>query len=181
MNIMSNASQGLDEASKKLISKKASFPKLCDLLHNDFMIASHVKEFHGNSILEEQSKTQIQSMLEYMKDISGFRSYFVTDLFNRALSTLERCANKEFEKMGMFTLKQLRKATDGIKALDPLNLLFFNKLIVDLGYVEEGNLSKTAKSFFDLSIGYAMIFNQSEDYWLCLDLLKMAKHNMSIF
>lgn len=54
-------------------------------------------------------------------------------------------------------------------------------MILDVGYVEEGNLSKTVKTFFDLSIGYALVFKQSEDYWLCLDLLKMAKQNMSIF
>jgi hypothetical protein len=54
-------------------------------------------------------------------------------------------------------------------------------MVVDLGYIDEGNLCKTVKTFFDLAIGYALIFKQSEDYWICLDLLKMAKRNMSIF
>ena len=40
---------------------------------------------------------------------------------------------------------------------------------------------KTVKTFFDLAIGYALIFKQQNDYWICLDLLKMAKRNMSIF
>ena len=42
MNIMSHARDGLDEASKKVISKKSSFAKLCDLIHNDYMTAAHV-------------------------------------------------------------------------------------------------------------------------------------------
>lgn len=49
MNIMSNAKESLDEDSKKLISQKSSFAKLCDLVHNDFMIAAHVEKFHGNT------------------------------------------------------------------------------------------------------------------------------------
>ena len=53
--------------------------------------------------------------------------------------------------------------------------------MLELGYIDDGNLSKTVKTFFDLSIGYSLVFKQSEDYWICLDLLKMAKTNMSIF
>lgn len=58
----------------------------------------------------------------------------------------------------MFTLKQLRKAVEGNKLLDPLNLLYFNEMLLELDFIEEGNLSKTVKTFFDLAIGYALIF-----------------------
>lgn len=48
LNILSNASENLDEHSTAFISSKSSFQKLCDLVHNDFMTASHVNEFSGN-------------------------------------------------------------------------------------------------------------------------------------
>ena len=43
LNIMSNAKESLDEASKKLISMKSSFAKLCGLVHNEFMMAAHIE------------------------------------------------------------------------------------------------------------------------------------------
>ena len=53
--------------------------------------------------------------------------------------------------------------------------------MLDLGYIEPGNLSKTVKTLFDLAIGYALIFRDQRDYGICLDLLKMAKRNMKLF
>jgi hypothetical protein len=85
MNIMSNAKESLDEASKRLISKKSSFAKLCSLIHNEYMVGAHIERFHGNSALLEQNKSQIKNMMTFMKDIPGFRSYFLTDLFTRAI------------------------------------------------------------------------------------------------
>lgn len=124
---------------------------------------------------------QIKNMLTYMKDIAGFRTYFLSDLFARAMQTLEKAANKDFDKLEWFTLKQLRRATEGARMLDPLNLLYLNDLIFDLKYVEEGDLSKTSKKLFDLALGYSMIFKQNEDYFLCIDLLKMAHRNLTYF
>lgn len=69
-------------------------------------------------------------------------------------------------------MKTFRKATEGISALDPLNLTFFAKLILDLGYVDEGAKCKTALAIFEMTLGYALIFKKHEDYFLSLDLFK---------
>lgn len=136
------------------------------------MTASHLAEYHGNTLLKEQSAQQTKKLLEFMKGVPGFRSYFAQDLINRARSTLERASDDDFAKLDQFTLKTFRKATEGISALDPHNLSFFAKLLLDLGYVDEAAMCKTALALFDLTLGYALVFKKHEDYFLSLDLFK---------
>ena len=107
-----------------------------------------------------------------MKGVPGFRSYFAQDLINRARSTLERASDDDFAKLDQFTLKTFRKATEGIAALDPHNLTFFAKLVLDLGYVDDGAQCKTAVALFELCLGYALVFKKYEDYYLSIDLFK---------
>ena len=48
MNILQNASENLDDECKNFLTDKSSFAKVCDIVHIDLMIASHVDEFYGN-------------------------------------------------------------------------------------------------------------------------------------
>ena len=136
------------------------------------MTASHLAEYHGNTLLKEQSAAQTKKLLQFMKGVPGFRSYFAQDLINRARSTVERASDDDFAKLDMFTLKTFRKATEGISALDPHNLTFFANTILELGYVDEGAKCKTALALFELTLGYALIFKKHEDYYLSLGLFK---------
>ena len=115
-----------------------------------------------------------------MKEIPQFTDYFVTDLLARASMTLEKAANEDFAKVEQFTLKGLRKVMDGGPLLDPLVLLFLRDQIFELGYVTEDKLPETIKAFFDLLMGYALVFKRSPDYYLCLDLLKIAKKTLTL-
>ena len=99
LNILSSAQDSLDDSSKQLISKKSSFAKLCDLIHNDYMVSSQVNEFHGNPQILIHSKENITSLLTFMKEIPEFKNYFVTDLLTRASMTLEKAANEDFAKI----------------------------------------------------------------------------------
>lgn len=92
-----------------------------------------------------------------MKDIPGFKTFFLNDLLKRGEQTLLKAADKDYSKLDLISLRTLRIATEGTKALDPLNLIYFNKLIVDLEYIEESERSKYAKSFFDLNLGFSLI------------------------
>ena len=49
LDILSTSpSETLDEESMALVTKHESFSKLCDIIHIDYMIGSHVNEFYGN-------------------------------------------------------------------------------------------------------------------------------------
>lgn len=63
----------------------------------------------------------------------------------------------------------------GSLMLDPMNLLFFFEKIFELGYVEEAKLADMLKVFFDLILGYALVFKQRADYKIGIDLLKALK------
>ena len=80
MNILQNASENLDDECKSFLIGKRSFAKVCDIIHIDLMIASHVNEFYGNPQMLELSKEQIIGLLKFMGTIDGFKQYFVKDL-----------------------------------------------------------------------------------------------------
>ena len=115
-----------------------------------------------------------------MKQIPQFANYFLNDLFARARMTLAKAAETDFEKLEQFTLKGLRKVMDGAPLLDPLNLIFLREKVFELGYVAEDQLPETIKAFFDLLIGYALVFKRQTDYFICLDNLKMAKKTLAL-
>ena len=160
LNILSNASESLDDSAKALISKSSSFGKLCDLIHNDYMTSAHVNEFYGNPQILETSKEQIISLMKFMKGVPEFKSYFVKDLFTRAKMTFEKAASDNFGKLDLFSMKTLRKVMDGSPMLDPLNLLFLRDQIFELSYVEEEKLPEMIKAFFDILMAYILLFKR---------------------
>ena len=99
LNILSNASESLDDSAKAIMCKTGTFAKLCDLIHNDYMTSAHVNEFYGNPQILETSKEQIISLLKFMKGVPEFKSYFVKDLFTRAKVTFEKAATDNFSKL----------------------------------------------------------------------------------
>jgi hypothetical protein len=178
MNILQNASESLDDDSKELLTQPSSFAKVCDIVHIDFMIASHVDQFYGNPQMLELSKEQVTALLKFMGTIDGFKQYFVKDLGLRAKRTLEQAATDNFAQLEKFQLKSLRKAMEGKPMLDPLNLLFLGESIFELGYVsseDEAELCKMTKFMFDLCLAYALVFTREREFYINLDLLKMAK------
>ena len=64
--------------------------------------------------------------------------------------------------------------------LDPLNLLFLRDQIFELSYVEEEKLPEMIKAFFDILIAYILLFKRQPDFFLCLDLLKLAKKTLAL-
>ena len=64
--------------------------------------------------------------------------------------------------------------------LDPMNLLFFYSKIFELEYVEEAKLADMLKVFFDLILGYTLVFKQKADYRIGIDLLKAVKQTLSL-
>ena len=74
--------------------------------------------------------------------------------------TLKKAAESDFEKIEQFTLKTLRKVMEGAPLLDPLNLLFLREKVFELGYASEERLPEVIKAFFDLTIGYALVFKR---------------------
>ena len=63
------------------------------------MTASHVNEFHGNSIILEERKDQVYKFLEFMKDIPEFKAYFINDFLIRGKLTLETAALDNFSNI----------------------------------------------------------------------------------
>ena len=95
--------------------------------------------------------------------------------------TLEKAASEDFKEIEKFQIKSLRKVMEGSPVLDPFNLLFLRQQIFDLEYVEEAQLPEMIKAFFDLQMSYALVFKRNPDYFICLDILKMAKKSLSLF
>ena len=57
----------------------------------------------------------------------------------------------------------------------PKSLIYFSSIIFDAGLVEEAaGITDCAEAMFEIMLGYALVFSSSEDYDLCLDLLKQA-------
>ena len=49
----------------------------------------------------------------------------------RGQLTLEKASEESFTKLNQFTVRNLRKATEGVPALDPLSLIYFMKEIIE--------------------------------------------------
>ena len=114
------------------------------------------------------------AILNFMGEIDGFKSYFVKDLQQRAKHTLEKAAANNFEQVGEFKLKKLRKVMEGKPLLDPLNLLYLGNAIFDLGYVNASDMPETTKSMLDLYLSYVLVFTQSDEFYPNLELLKLV-------
>ena len=54
----------------------------------------------------------------------------------RGQLTLEKASEESFTKLNQFTVRNLRKATEGVPALDPLSLIYFMKEIIELEYIK---------------------------------------------
>ena len=62
--------------------------------------------------------------------------------------------------------------------LDPKNLLYFNRVIFESGLVEDAEIAQFAKSMFELTLAYALVFRTRNDFDLCHDFLKQALLNL---
>ena len=65
--------------------------------------------------------------------------------------------------------------------LDPKNLIYFGRLIFEeKDFIEESEIAKVARSMFDVSIAYALVFRTRDDFNLCHDLVKQALLNLDL-
>ena len=98
-----------------------------------------------------------------MKDIPGFKGYFVSDLMKRAAKTLTdslTAFENEPAKLKSY-MKQLKDA----KTLDPLVLIFLREQVFELGYIENCQKKpEVVKAFFDIFLSYTVVFLDDEDY-----------------
>ncbi len=58
--------------------------------------------------------------------------------------------------------------------------MYLSKAIIDEGLVAEADLLPTVKNFFDILLGYALIFRGSEDYEVTHDLFDALLANLQI-
>ena len=65
-------------------------------------------------------------------------------------------------------------------SLDPKSLIFFSQFIFENEVVEKKHIAKTAKTMFEASTAYALIFRTREDFHLCHELLKQALYNLDL-
>ena len=108
-----------------------------------------------------------------MHPIAEFRNFFVRDLLKRAKNCLELSAKKPDE--AILKLTDMRTSDEiGAPMLDPCNLIFFSRLIFEHSYVDANEKAKIAKTVFDVTLGYALVFRSDEDFHLCHDLLKQT-------
>ena len=64
--------------------------------------------------------------------------------------------------------------------LDPKNLLYFNRIIFESKLVEDAEIAQFAKSMFELTLAYALVFRTQNDFNLCHEFLKQALLNLDM-
>ena len=64
--------------------------------------------------------------------------------------------------------------------LDPQNLIYFGRLLFDEGYFEASDVARSAKTMFDVTMSYALVFRTRTDFHICHELVKQALLNLSI-
>ena len=88
--MLSSGTGNLDEESRKMLHEESSFAKICGIIHNDFMTASQVSHYNGNTQMLDESKENITVLLSEMKTVEGFNDFFYQDLMKRAKDTIEK-------------------------------------------------------------------------------------------
>ena len=138
-----------------------------------------MQEKFSNSHMVQNSEQKILAVLNFMHPVEEFRAFFIDDLLTRAKNCLNM-AVKDDDKALMLN-KSIRKSdeiTDPV--LDPQNLIFFGRLVFERDFIAESDKPKMAKTMFDLTLGYALVFRLQMDFKLCHNLLKQAITNLSL-
>ena len=180
LNILSSSGGDLDKDCLAKISNTGAFKKVSDLMHSDYMTSAHVNFTHGNPLMLETSTQQITFMLKFMKDVPDFKSYFVKDFFKRGQLTLAKAAHEDFDKLDSFGRDKYRVVMQDSESLDPFNIIFFGQKIFELNLIEDNALPETIAAFFDMCLGYSLVFKRSSDFYLNLELLKLVKKGLNL-
>ena len=130
--------------------------------------------------MQETSSEQVTFLLQFMKDVPEFKDYFVKDFFRRGEQTLQRAAHSDFENIDSFRLNKYRAFMEEKAALDPFNLMFFGDKIFELSFVPEDKLAEVIIAYMDLCLGFTLVFKQSADYHMNLDLFKALRKGLSL-
>ena len=64
--------------------------------------------------------------------------------------------------------------------LDPKNLIYFGRILFDEGYFEASDIARNAKTMFDVTMAYALVFRTSSDFHICHELFKQALLNLAL-
>lgn len=181
LSVLAHGAQSLDSTCRDMLRNEHSFGRLCDLIHTELEIAAHINEFFGNPANLHQVSDQVREFLQFTEQIPGFKTYFFKDLLKRGQLTLQKAAENDFAALEEFRIRNLRKVMRDTRSLDPLCLIQFVKIILEMQYfkvAEPGNSGRpqmTLKALFDLSLGYALVFKHKFDFQNGLELLKVAK------
>lgn len=101
---------------------KRSFQNICNLLHNQYIVASKMKETFGSEKMITKIDKQIIGVLKTMHSIPEFRTYFVNDLLKRAKNFIED------SRLKVHKINEVRNSNMISKQLlDPSNLIFFSR------------------------------------------------------
>lgn len=177
MTILAEASDQLDPESLSMIRAESSFQKICDLVHNHYMIAQDVKQVYQRPLMHDMCKTQSLALLRFMKSDANFSKFFVENLMQRAKNFLVETITED----GMCSMRNVRSERKfDQQILDAHNLIFFGKVIFDEGFIAAEDKLRVANSLFDIMLGYALIYRSPEDYQLTHDLLKALMVNLTV-
>ena len=113
-----------------------------------------------------------------MQDVNGFKAAFLNDLLQRAKAFIsfwigEGASTEVYARF--FRHKAEAKAW-----LDPASLLFFSRLVLEKDMAEGESRLTTIKSFFDITLGYALLFTDSSEYHLTQELLGHAIYLLNL-
>ena len=126
----------------------------------------------------DECRAKIEKLVCNLGRCEGFWSSFVDDFLLRAKNTLTAITEGSLTSDENFCLQTLDQLIEGVQKLDPLNLLYFNELIISKEMVEKNELSKVSKMMFDLSLAYLLAFSKQHDHQLSIEFIKLAKMNL---
>ena len=120
-----------DGETRQSINLTGKHAKICDLIHDSNMAASHQALFFGNPSVQRRVREQISDVLKYFEGLEGegqkFRSFFYQDFLGRADRTIAAVRKDGYVDLQAYNLRDLRKVSKLPDVLDPSNLLFLSQ------------------------------------------------------
>ena len=90
MKLFSETGESLAEIKKSFTCDPKKFQMLCDLIHNEYKAAAHVKANLGNASNLIECEEKIDQLLASMKDNKEFKTFFSKWLLQRGFSVVKQ-------------------------------------------------------------------------------------------
>lgn len=98
LKILSEA-ENVDSETQKFITSSSMHIKICDLIHQSNMAASHQRIFFCDKQSQEVVRDQISSLLKFfdVSQVGGkFRIFYIKDFLKRADQTIEQVKKDDY-------------------------------------------------------------------------------------